>query len=370
MAYQVLRVRPSGVLWGILRPLLRRGSTTRLTTMYQLIKPLLFALPPETAHRLTLAGLDLAARLRLTKVMPAAVQDPVELMGLHFPNRVGLAAGLDKNGEHVRGLAALGFGFIEVGTVTPRAQPGNPQPRLFRLPRAQALINRMGFNNLGLEAMIAQLRQRQFSGVLGVNIGKNFDTPLDSAVDDYLTCLRGVYPYVDYVVVNISSPNTPGLRSLQNRDELTALLATLVAERNRLQQAQQRQVPLLVKIAPDLAEPALREMAQVFLDTAIDGVIATNTTLARTGVEGQSDADQAGGLSGAPLTQAATQVVAILADALAGQLPIIAAGGILSAEDARAKLAAGAALVQLYTGLIYRGPGLVRKVARALRDTH
>lgn len=334
--------------------------------MYQLIKPLLFCLPPETAHRVTLSGLDFANSLGLTSLLPAPVEDPIEVMGLPFANRVGLAAGLDKNAEHIDGLARLGFGFIEVGTVTPRAQPGNPMPRMFRLKKSEAIINRMGFNNAGVEAMIGHLQSRRYSGVLGVNIGKNFDTPIESAVDDYKTCLQQVYPLADYITVNISSPNTPGLRSLQNREELEQLLSALVAFRNEQRDRQERHVPLAIKIAPDLEESALREMAQTFLHSGVDGVIATNTTIGRDGLGEDSDRDEAGGLSGAPLTEKATEVVAVLAEELAGQLPIIAAGGVMSSGDAVAKIEAGASLVQLYTGLIYRGPALVRRVAKAL----
>jgi dihydroorotate dehydrogenase len=334
--------------------------------MYQLIKPLLFCLPPETAHRFTLSGLDLVNSLGLGSLMPSRVEDPVEIMGLTFANRVGLAAGLDKNGEHIDGLSRLGFGFLEVGTVTPRAQPGNPVPRMFRLKKSEAIINRMGFNNAGVEAMVEHLKRRRYDGVLGVNIGKNFDTPIESAVDDYKICLQRVYRLADYITVNISSPNTPGLRSLQNREELARLLVALVELRNQQREESGRQVPLAIKIAPDLTEPALREMAQTFLTAGVDGVIATNTTIEREGLAQDADKDEAGGLSGAPLTSKATEVVAVLADEFGGEIPIIAAGGVMSPDDATAKLEAGASLVQLYTGLIYRGPGLVRKVASAL----
>lgn len=336
--------------------------------MYQLIKPLLFCLPPETAHRFTLTSMDLADRLGLMSLMPSPVQDPVEVMGIKFPNRVGLAAGLDKNAEHVDGLSRLGFGFVEVGTVTPRGQPGNPTPRMFRLKKSRAIINRMGFNNDGVEEMVNNIESRRISGVLGINIGKNFDTPIESAVEDYKYCLERVYSLADYITVNISSPNTPGLRSLQNRQELERLMAELVERRNTLADQQQRRVPLVIKIAPDLSELALREMAQAFVSAGIDGVIATNTTIDREGLADDADRNETGGLSGAPLTSKATEVVSILAEELAGQLPIIAAGGIMSADDAEAKLNAGASLVQLYTGLIYGGPALVRQVARALAD--
>lgn len=336
--------------------------------MYQLIKPLLFCLPPETAHRFTLSSLDIANTLGLGSLMPAPVGDPVEVMGLKFANRVGLAAGLDKNGEHIDGLSRLGFGFLEVGTVTPRAQPGNPTPRMFRLRKSDAIINRMGFNNAGVEAMVGHLKDRRYKGILGVNIGKNFDTPIEAAANDYKTCLQQVYSLADYITVNISSPNTPGLRSLQNREELERLLTELVALRNQQRDETGREVPLAIKIAPDLTQPALREMAQTFLHAGVDGVIATNTTIGRESVANDTDKDEAGGLSGAPLTEKATEVVRVLAEEFDGALPIIAVGGIMSPADATAKLEAGASLVQLYTGLIYRGPGLVRQVAKALAE--
>lgn len=290
------------------------------------------------------------------------------VMGLEFPNRVGLAAGLDKNGEFIDALGGLGCGFIEVGTVTPKPQPGNPQPRLFRLPQAQALINRMGFNNHGVAALVARIRARQYGGVLGVNLGKNRDTPIEQAAEDYVSGLRAVYPYADYVTVNISSPNTSHLRDLQSEDTLRGLLATLKGEQLRLHADQRRYVPLAVKIAPDLTEPQLAAIAAVVLAAGIDGVIATNTTVARDGVVGLAYAREAGGLSGAPLTRRATAVVKYLATAIDGRIPIIAAGGIMSAQDALDKLAAGASLVQLYTGLIYRGPGLVAEVIDAVAD--
>lgn len=290
------------------------------------------------------------------------------VMGLEFPNRVGLAAGLDKNGEFIDALGGLGCGFIEVGTVTPKPQPGNPQPRLFRLPQAQALINRMGFNNHGVAALVARIRARQYGGVLGVNLGKNRDTPIEQAAEDYVSGLRAVYPYADYVTVNISSPNTSHLRDLQSEDALRGLLATLKGEQLRLHADQRRYVPLAVKIAPDLTEPQLAAIAAVVLAAGIDGVIATNTTVARDGVVGLAYAREAGGLSGAPLTRRATAVVKYLATAIDGRIPIIAAGGIMSAQDALDKLAAGASLVQLYTGLIYRGPGLVAEVIDAVAD--
>lgn len=287
-------------------------------------------------------------------------------MGIEFPNRVGLAAGLDKNAAHVDGLAALGFGFIEVGTVTPRPQPGNPRPRMFRLPRHEGLINRLGFNNDGLATLQANLARTRWQGVLGVNIGKNADTPLANAVDDYLIGLEAAYPLASYITVNISSPNTSGLRSLQHGDELETLLTALKAEQALLADRHGRYVPLALKIAPDLDNAQLEDIARRLVRHRFDAVIATNTTLSRTEVAGDPNADQTGGLSGRPLFERSTERLAALARWLDGALPIIGVGGICSADDARAKLQAGASLVQLYTGLIYRGPALVRQIAAAL----
>jgi dihydroorotate dehydrogenase len=287
-------------------------------------------------------------------------------MGLKFPNAVGLAAGLDKNGACIDGLAALGFGFLEVGTVTPRAQPGNPKPRLFRLPAATALINRMGFNNAGVEALVANLKERRWPGIVGVNIGKNLDTPVAHAVDDYLSCLRAVYPYASYVTVNISSPNTPGLRELQYGAALEALLSAVKASQNQLAELHGRYVPVAVKIAPDLESEDVSSLAQTFVRHQVDAVIASNTTASRVGVEGLQHAGEAGGLSGGPLTQAALRLTERLAAELDGAIPIIAVGGILGPQDARARIEAGASLVQLYTGLIYKGPSLVTQIAREL----
>jgi dihydroorotate dehydrogenase len=337
------------------------------TMLYNLARPLLFRLDAERAHRLTLRTLDVAHALRLTGFIANRTRSaPVTVMGLQFPNRVGLAAGLDKNGDHIDALGALGFGFIEIGTVTPRPQPGNPLPRLFRIAEARAIVNRMGFNNDGAARMLVNVARARYRGILGINIGKNFDTPIERAAEDYLYCLRQVYAASSYITVNISSPNTANLRQLQQTGELEALLGRLTAERGELAQRHGKRVPLAVKIAPDLEADDIARMAALFVDFGIDAVIATNTTVSRAGVEGLADAMQSGGLSGAPLTGRSTQVIRELSAALAGRLPIIAAGGILSANDAREKIAAGASLVQLYTGLVYSGPSLIGEVARAL----
>src|SRR6185503_1803856 len=291
---------------------------------------------------------------------------PVRTMGLEFPNPVGLAAGLDKNAGHVDALGRLGFGFIEVGTVTPRPQPGNPRPRLFRLPAANALINRLGFNNVGLDAFVENLQRTSWRGVLGINIGKNFDTPNERAADDYVACLERVYAHASYVTVNISSPNTAGLRALQERDALEALLGRLTETRERLSDRHGRRVPLALKVSPDLAPGEISDIAAAVRRHRIDALIATNTSLSREGVEGLLCASEAGGLSGAPIRKRATDVLATFAAALKGEVALIGAGGILSGADANAKLAAGASLVQLYTGLIYRGPALVAECVRTI----
>ena len=336
--------------------------------MYALARPLLFALDPERAHRITLTALDVADKLGIARCLGGhAIDSPHNVMGLDFPNPVGLAAGLDKNAEHVDSLSRLGFGFIEVGTVTPRPQPGNPPQRLFRLPQAQALINRMGFNNHGVECLIANLRTTRFRGILGINIGKNFDTPIERALDDYRYCLRAVYEYASYVTINISSPNTQNLRSLQEGPALENLLSGLNLERKTLSDRHGRRAPIAVKISPDLDKPDVAFVAQAACRYDMDAIIATNTTITRQGVETLRSANQAGGLSGAPLREQSTRIVAWLAESLAGQLPIIAVGGITKAGDAIEKISAGASLIQLYTGLIYRGPRLVSECARALR---
>ncbi len=331
--------------------------------MYSLLRPLLFTLPPETAHHVTLHSLNILHRLKLTQLVFGKIPDaPCSVMGLNFPNPVGLAAGMDKNAESIDSLAALGFGFIEVGTVTPRPQPGNPPPRLFRLPKAQALINRMGFNNQGIDKLLDNVQKARFRGILGINIGKNWDTPLENAVDDYLIGLHKVYAYADYVAVNISSPNTPGLRQLQQGDELDRMLSTLKNAQQQLAAQHDKYVPLVVKIAPDLGEEELVVIANKLLTYDIDGVIATNTTLSRVGVENLPYANETGGLSGTPLSARATEVVQQLSNTLQRKIPIIAVGGVMSATDAQKKLKAGASLVQIYTGLIYRSPALIKEI--------
>ncbi len=331
--------------------------------LYDIVRPFLFSLDPETAHNFTIGMLNVAGR-----VLPAAQPapgEPVDVMGLRFPNRIGLAAGLDKNGEAIDGLAQLGFGFLEIGTITPRPQPGNPRPRMFRLPEVRGIINRMGFNNHGVDVLVANVKAARFKGILGINIGKNFDTPIERAADDYLACLDKVYPLASYVAVNISSPNTKNLRQLQGESELDELLGKLKAAQTRLADMHGRYVPLTLKIAPDLEPAQVINIADALRRHHIDGVIATNTTIARDKVQGVRFGEQTGGLSGAPVFEASTAVVRQLASALAGELPIIAAGGVLDGRGARAKLEAGAALVQLYSGLVYRGPGLVRECVRA-----
>jgi dihydroorotate dehydrogenase len=331
---------------------------------YTLIRPLLFALDAECAHELTLQTLAVTSSLGLGNPPPVSAK-PVSVMGLEFPNRVGLAAGLDKNGVAIDGLAGLGFGFIEVGTVTPRPQPGNPKPRLFRLPEQEAIINRMGFNNEGIDALLRRLPGRRYQGILGINIGKNFDTPIENAADDYLIGLEKAYPAAAYITVNISSPNTKNLRQLQGSSELDALLGALKERQAVLAEHHGKYVPLALKIAPDLDADQISNIADALRRHRIDGAIATNTTLSREGVETSPLAKEAGGLSGTPLFEKSTAVIHQLSKALAGELPIIAAGGITSGERARAKIDAGAALVQIYSGLIYRGPRLVGECIKA-----
>ncbi|MFN3715397.1 MAG: quinone-dependent dihydroorotate dehydrogenase [Thiobacillus sp.] len=333
---------------------------------YPLLRPALFSLEPEDAHRLTLAGLDLAYRIGLLGLPPRSAGRPVRVMGLDFPNAVGLAAGLDKDGAHIRALAALGFGFVEIGTVTPRPQAGNPQPRLFRLPRAQAIINRMGFNNLGVDTLVRNVAASGFTGVLGINIGKNKDTPNEQAADDYLACLDKVYAHASYVTVNISSPNTQNLRELQKDEALDALLSAIKLRQGELAQRHGKYVPVALKIAPDLDDTQIAAIAALLMMHRVDAVIATNTTLAREAVAGLPHADETGGLSGAPVRAASTRAIRALAHHLGNEVPIIGVGGILSGADAQEKIAAGASLVQLYSGLIYRGPALVRECVAAV----
>lgn len=346
------------------------------SSLYGLARPFLFGFDPEHAHELTL---DALARTQNTPLACAyaapRVADPVRLAGLSFPNRVGLAAGLDKNARCIDAFAAMGFGFVEVGTVTPKGQPGNPKPRMFRLPQRDALINRLGFNNEGLDAFVVNVKRARFRQrgdatpmLLGLNIGKNAATPIERAVDDYLVALDGVYPHADYVTVNISSPNTANLRSLQSDEALDALLGAVADKRETLAARHGKRVPLFVKIAPDLDERQVAVIAATLTRHGMDGVIATNTTLARDAVEGLAHAQEAGGLSGAPVREASNRVIAQLRAALGPAFPIIGVGGILSAADAEAKVSAGADVVQIYTGLIYRGPALVVRAARALQQ--
>ncbi|WP_407810568.1 quinone-dependent dihydroorotate dehydrogenase [Spiribacter roseus] len=334
------------------------------------MRRLLFMLPPERAHDLTFGSLDQLFRLGGGRLFPARVEAPQSLMGLEFANAVGLSAGLDKNGDHIRSLAGLGFGFIELGTVTPVAQPGNPAPRVFRLPAHQALINRLGFNNEGLAALIGHLEDAapEVDVPIGVNIGKNRDTPLERATDDYLACLEAVHGLADYVVVNLSSPNTPGLRSLQSGENLTGLVQILRERADALNATTGRRVPLVVKIAPDLDDDALRWLVDALLAAGVDGLTATNTTIDHSAVAGAWHAAETGGLSGSPLRQRATEVIATVRAHAGPELPIIGVGGIMTGEDAVEKIQAGANLVQVYTGLIYKGPALIRNAARAIRD--
>ena len=335
--------------------------------LYPLLRPLLFSLDPETAHEVTLKLLKMAYISGMGKLLYPAIEDkPVNVMGLNFKNPVGLAAGMDKNGDYINALAALGFGFLEIGTVTPRPQPGNPKPRLFRLPEHQAIINRMGFNNSGVDHLLNQVKQSGFNGILGINIGKNFDTPMENAVSDYLTGLRNAYTSASYITINISSPNTKNLRQLQQGDQIKALIAALKEEQLKLQQKHGFYVPLAIKIAPDLTDDEIAHIAGLLLEFEIDGVIATNTTIARDGIENHPLAHEAGGLSGAPVKDKSTLVVRGLATELKDKVAIIAAGGILSAADAQEKLKAGASLVQIYSGLIYRGPQLIEDIVKSL----
>ena len=341
---------------------------------YSLARPFLFGLDPETAHELTMQSL---ARLQGTPLEWAycngMVDDPIELAGLKFPNRVGLAAGLDKNARCIDGLGAMGFGFVEVGTVTPKPQPGNPKPRMFRLPQANALINRLGFNNDGLEAFIANVKRssfRQKGRILGLNIGKNAVTPIENATSDYLICLDGVYPHADYVTINISSPNTSNLRTLQSDEALDGLLGAIARQRETLARQHGRRVPIFVKIAPDLDASQIEVIAATLRRHGMDGVVATNTTISREAVKGLPHAEETGGLSGSPVLEASNRVIAQLRSALGKAFPIIGVGGIMNAQDAASKIRAGADAIQMYTGLIYRGPDLVSDSARAIKRLH
>ena len=337
--------------------------------MYALSRPFLFAFDAERAHGLGLASLEAAYRSGLNPLIAKPPKPlPTKAFGLTFPNPVGLAAGLDKNGAHIDALLALGFGFVEVGTVTPRPQPGNPKPRMFRLPQQEAVINRLGFNNEGVDALVRNVgKARRTGGLLGINIGKNKDTPNESAEDDYLHCLRKVYGLADYVTVNISSPNTAGLRELQEEQALRRLVSMLRDEQEALASHHGRRVPMLVKIAPDLSENDIDAAGRVLGDLGVDGVIATNTTIGREGVEGARHADEVGGLSGAPLLSRSTAVLRMLRTRLPESIPLVGVGGILHGADAATKQAAGATLMQVYTGLIYRGPALIGECVDALR---
>ena len=335
--------------------------------MYSTLRNLLFRLDPEVSHEFSLDMLGATERLKLLELfISAPAYNPVEVMGLRFPNPVGLAAGLDKNGDYFNALGALGFGFVEIGTVTPRPQPGNPQLRLFRIPEREAIINRMGFNNKGVDHLVDQVRKRRYQGILGINIGKNATTPVENAADDYLIGMRKVYAHADYITVNVSSPNTPGLRDLQFGDSLNRLLETLKKEQLTLQEAHQRYVPVAVKIAPDMDDIAIAQVATALAEQGMDGVIATNTTIGREGVEGCVNSEEAGGLSGLPVRDKSTRVIAGLHSHLGGKLPIIGVGGIFDGPSAVEKIKAGASLVQIYSGFIYRGPAVVTEAASAI----
>jgi dihydroorotate dehydrogenase len=340
---------------------------------YPLAREAMFRMEPEDAHALTMKSLNAMAATGAVRFLsghlfaPRIPDDPRTVMGITFPNPVGLAAGADKNGECIAGFGALGFGFLELGGVTPRPQPGNPKPRVFRIPVARAIVNRLGFNNLGVDFLVERLKATRYQGIVGVNLGKNLDTPLDAAVEDYAHCYVKTYPHVQFATVNVSSPNTKNLRQLQNEDELAGIMKRMKREQDRLSDRHGKYVPILLKIAPDLDDVQIEAIARLLVKHRIDGVTATNTTLARDAVQGQPHADEAGGLSGAPVFQPSNRVIGQLAKHLDGALPIIGVGGIMSGNDAKAKMNAGASLVQFYSGLIYRGPGLVAEVARALR---
>jgi dihydroorotate dehydrogenase len=335
---------------------------------YSAIRKVFFKFDPEAIHELTIKGFKATGASPLNKLYKQTIPNkPVEVMGIKFPNPVGLAAGLDKNGECIKAFEALGFGFVEVGTVTPRPQPGNDKPRIFRLPEANAIINRMGFNNKGVDYLVDQVIKAKYSGVLGINIGKNKDTPDENAKDDYIHCMRKVYDFATYITVNISSPNTPGLRSLQYGDALNELLSALKSEQTALAEQYGKYVPVAVKIAPDLNEEEVNSIAACLIANKIDGVIATNTTLARDKVSHLPFGNEQGGLSGAPVKDQSTKVIQLLAKALDNKLPIIGVGGIASGEDAQEKISAGAKLVQVYTGFIYQGPDLIKDIVKSFK---
>ncbi len=336
--------------------------------LYKLAQKALFATDPEVAHGLSMESLRLGHMLGATRFLCKTADQPVSCMGLEFPNPVGVAPGLDKNGDYFEALGDLGFGFVEIGTITPRPQPGNPKPRIFRLPEASAMINRLGFNNKGVDHLVRRVRKHRFKGILGINIGKNFDTPIENAADDYLHCLEKVYPWADYITVNISSPNTKNLRDLQSEDELDNLLGKLGRRREELSNEHDRYVPLAVKVAPDLEDDAIGVIADVISRHHMDAVIATNTTISREGVQGMKHAEEAGGLSGAPLKTKADKVLAALRKALPDQVALIGVGGITTGQDAVDKLNLGAELVQFYTGMIYRGPELVSECLQAIAN--
>ena len=335
---------------------------------YELARKALFSIDPETAHELSLESLRLGHRLGATRLLCRSHALPVTCMGLEFPNPVGMAPGMDKNGDYFEALGDLGFGFVEIGTVTPKPQPGNPRPRVFRLTDAQAMINRLGFNNKGVDHLVRRVKNHQFKGILGINIGKNFDTPIENAADDYLHCLEKVYPYADYITVNISSPNTKNLRDLQGEDELDGLLGSISERRSELADEHGRRVPLAVKVAPDLEDDTLPVIAEVVSRHRMDAVIATNTTITRDGVKGLKHAEETGGLSGAPLKQKSDQVLAAFRALLPEEIALIGVGGITRGQDAVDKLELGADLVQFYTGMVYRGPELVNECLQAIAD--
>lgn len=339
--------------------------------MYKLFRSILFLLPAEASHDLALFSLSIVNKSGLLKFLkPKLIDQPITIMGIEFPNKVGLAAGLDKNGKHINALSNFGFGFIEVGTVTPLSQPGNPKPRLFRLPKAKAIINRMGFNNHGIDNLIQNVnlaKDSGYEGILGINIGKNLTTEVDDAVKDYLIGLRQAYFYADYITVNISSPNTPGLRSLQYGEELDRFLTTIKAEQMKLSLEFKKYIPIAIKVAPDLSNEEVKDIAEKVLSNNIDAVIATNTTLSRKAVEDLTNGNRSGGLSGEPVKELSTRIIAEFHKYLQDQIPIIGVGGIASVADAQEKLDAGAALVQVYSGLIYEGPGLINRILKGLK---